>query len=73
MTLFKEIALSLIYAILIVLISKYILVKLLRKLSESLNLKPATVGNISRICNFNSRVAHSIIFSNCRTNRYKCV
>lgn len=36
-----------IYSALIVLISKYILVKTLRKLAESLNLKPQTVGDIA--------------------------
>ena len=35
------------YSILIVLISKYILVTILRKLAESLNLKAKTVGNIA--------------------------
>lgn len=38
-----------VYALLIVVISKYILVKLLRKFAESLNLKPNTVGNIAGI------------------------
>ena len=37
------------YSGLIVLISKYILVEVLRKLAESLNLKARTVGNISGI------------------------
>ena len=37
------------YSILIVTISKYILVPILRKLAESLNLKAKTVGNISGI------------------------
>ena len=36
-----------IYAILIVVISKYILVKALRKLAENLKLKPRTIGNIA--------------------------
>ena len=40
-----------VYALLIVVISKYILVKLLRKFAESLNLKPNTVGNIAGIAN----------------------
>ena len=31
----------------IVLISKYILVKTLRKLAENMNLKPKTIGNIA--------------------------
>ena len=35
------------YSILIVLISKYILVKYLRKLAEGLNLKSKAVGNIA--------------------------
>ena len=44
-----EIIKFLIYSLLIVLISKYILVKLLRKLAESLNLSAKMVGNISGI------------------------
>ena len=38
-----------IYAILIVVISKYILVRLLRMLAEALNLSPKAVGNISGV------------------------
>ena len=38
-----------IYSELIVLISKYILVKTLRKLAESMNLKPKIIGNIAGI------------------------
>ncbi len=37
------------FTLLIVLISKYLLVTVLRKLAESLNLKPKTVGNIAGI------------------------
>ena len=44
---FFEIIKFLIYSALIVLISKYILVKTLRNLAESLNLKPKTVGEIA--------------------------
>lgn len=44
-----EIIKFIIYSILIVVISKYILVKVLRKLSENLNLKPHTIGNITGI------------------------
>ncbi len=44
-----EIIKFMIYSILIVVISKYILVKVLRKLSENLNLKPHTIGNITGI------------------------
>ena len=44
-----EIIKFMIYSILIVGISKYILVKVLRKLSENLNLKPRTIGNITGI------------------------
>ncbi len=36
-----------IYSSVIVLISKYVLVKTLRKLAENLNLKPKTVGNVA--------------------------
>lgn len=42
-----EIVKFIIYSALIVLISKYILVTTLRKLAESLKLKPKTVGNIA--------------------------
>lgn len=44
---FLEIIKFILYLILIVLVSKYILVRFLRKLAESLNLKPKTVGNIA--------------------------
>ena len=44
-----EIIKFIIYSILIVVISKYILVKVLRKLSGNLNLKPHTIGNITGI------------------------
>ena len=44
---FLEIIIFKIYSALIVLISKYILVTTLRKLAESLKLKPKTVGNIA--------------------------
>ena len=43
-----------IYSILIVLISKYVLVRILRKLSENLNLKPHTIGNITGIATSSS-------------------
>ena len=42
-----EIVKFIIYSILIVLISKYILVTILRKLAESLNLKAKAVGDIA--------------------------
>lgn len=44
---FFEILKFIIFSILIVLISKYILVTVLRKLAENLNLKPTVVGNIT--------------------------
>ena len=44
-----EIVKFFIYAMLIVMISKLMLVKALRKLSESLNLKPRTIGNIAGV------------------------
>lgn len=44
-----EIIKFLIYSILIVIISKYMLVKALRKLAENLKLKPRTIGNIAGI------------------------
>lgn len=47
MSLFFEIIKFIIYSGLIVLISKYVLVSVLRKLAESLNLKPRIVGNIA--------------------------
>lgn len=46
---FIEIIKFLIYSILIVVIAKYVLVKLLRKLAEALNLSAKTVGNIAGI------------------------
>lgn len=49
MNLLKEIILFIVYSILIVGISKYILVKILRKIAESLNLKAKTVGNIAGV------------------------
>lgn len=44
-----EIVKFFIYAMLIVMISKLMLVKALRKLSESLNLRPRTIGNIAGV------------------------
>lgn len=44
-----EILKFILFSILIVLISKYILVKVLRKLAESLNLSAKTVGNIAGV------------------------
>ena len=38
-----------VYSLLIVVISKYILVPILRKFGESLDLKPKTIGNLSGI------------------------
>lgn len=70
---FREIIKFIVYSGLIVLISKYILVKTLRKLAESLNLKPKTVGDVAgyatsmpellTICasSFNGLVGASII------------
>ncbi len=49
MKLFFEIIEFVLYALMIVLISKYVLVNLLRKFAESLNLKAKTVGNIAGI------------------------
>lgn len=49
MNIFVEIIKFFIYSICIVLISKYILVKILRKLGELLNLKPRIIGNIAGI------------------------
>ena len=46
---FLEILKFLIYSMLIVLISKYILVRVLRKLGELLELKPKVIGNIAGI------------------------
>lgn len=47
MNLFIEILKFICLSLLIVIISKYALVTILRKLSEALNLKPKTVGNIA--------------------------
>lgn len=49
MNIFVEIIKFFVYSICIVLISKYILVKILRKIAEFLNLKPKIVGNIAGI------------------------
>lgn len=49
MNLLAEIVKFLIYSIIIVLIAKYILVKILRKLGELLELKPKVIGNIAGI------------------------
>lgn len=49
MSLLIEITKFLIYSIIIVLIAKYILVKILRKLGELLKLKPKVIGNIAGI------------------------
>ncbi|MCI8486588.1 MAG: hypothetical protein HFJ20_05880 [Clostridia bacterium] len=49
MNLYIEILKFIIYSLLIVVISKYILVKLLRKLAESLELSPKAVGNIAGV------------------------
>lgn len=49
MKFFLEILQFIIYTGLIVIISKYILVKTLRNLAENLNLKSKTVGNIAGI------------------------
>lgn len=47
MNLILEIIKFIILALLIVIVAKYVLVTVLRKLSEALNLKPKTVGNIA--------------------------
>ena len=44
-----EILKFIVYSGLIVIISKYILVKALRKLAENLNLKAKTIGNVAGI------------------------
>jgi Ca2+/Na+ antiporter len=49
MELLVEIILFIIYAMLIVAISKYILVPVLRKFAESINLKAKTVGNLAGV------------------------
>lgn len=49
MELLKEIFYFIIYSLLIVAVSKYILVTVLRRLAESLDLKAKTVGNIAGI------------------------
>ncbi len=49
MNLSLEILKFIIYSLLIVVISKYILVKLLRRLAESLGLSPKAIGNIAGI------------------------
>lgn len=49
MNLVFEVIKFLFYSIIIVLISKYVLVVLLRKIAENMNLKPKTVGNIAGV------------------------
>lgn len=49
MNLFWEVIKFISYSVIIVLVSKYVLVVLLRKIAETLNLKPKTIGNISGI------------------------
>ena len=49
MKLLFEVVQFIFYSLCIVAVSKYILVPVLRKLAESLNLKPKTVGNIAGI------------------------
>lgn len=49
MDLFWQCCLFVIYSLLIVAISKYILVPVLRKLAESMNLKAKTVGNLAGV------------------------
>lgn len=49
MSLLIEIIKFLFYAMLIVLISKYVLVRILRKIGELLRLKPKTIGNIAGV------------------------
>ena len=49
MELFYEIMQFAVYTGLIVIISKYVLVKTLRNLAENLKLKPKTVGNVAGI------------------------
>ena len=49
MEIFIEFIKFLLFSFIIVLISKYALVTLLRKLAETLNLKPKTVGNIAGV------------------------
>lgn len=49
MSLFLQIIYFIVLTLIIVGISKYILVELLRKLAETLNLKPNTVGNIAGV------------------------
>lgn len=49
MDLLWEMILFIVYSLIIVIISKYILVPVLRKLAESINLKAKTVGNLAGI------------------------
>lgn len=49
-----------IYSLIIVYISKAVLVKLLRKLAEILDLSPKAVRKYCRSCNFNARTFNSI-------------
>lgn len=49
MNLFFEIVKFIFYSLIIVAISKYLLVTVLRKLAESLELKAKTIGNIAGV------------------------
>lgn len=49
MSLLWEMVLFVLYSLVIVAISKYILVPVLRRLAESINLKPKTVGNLAGV------------------------
>ena len=49
MDLLWEMVLFVLYSLMIVAISKYILVPVLRRLAESINLKAKTVGNLAGI------------------------
>ena len=70
---FLEIVKFVVYSILIVVISKYILVETLRKLAENLNLKAKTARKYSRHCNIHTRITNNkhIFFK--RVAKCKCL
>lgn len=63
-----EIFKFIIYSLIIVYISKAILVKLLRKLAEILDLSPKAVRKHRRFCNFDARTFDSIFLIASGTN-----
>ena len=68
---FLEIIKFVLYAGLIVLIAKYVLVVTLRRLAENLNLKPKTVGNIAGYATSVPELLYSIYGVYCNEQKSK--